>query len=208
MFHNLWGAEVMNQQCLFVYGSMAEGMVHFEKVKNFIKSIRTATAYGTIYRLKVGYPVMVLTGQDLIQGNLLELNTSDILWHLLDEFYGCNRQDPCKSFYRRESAEVLVDGEITPASLYVTSIEKIPANAQLIPGGDWQEALRSLPPLCDRLTDKQKNYVLKLGASSSREIVPIDMTLYRELMSLELIVDKGRRLALSQFGQELYRHLK
>jgi len=202
------GEEVVNQQHLFVYGSMAEGMVHFEKIKSFIKSIVIGKTRGSIYRLKIGYPVMVSEGQDLIQGNLLDLNTSELLWHLLDEFYGCNSQDPSKSFYHRAKADVWVDGDIKTASIYLTIPEKIPNSAQLIPGGDWQETLRIHPPISDKLTDKQKNYVIKLGSSSSREIVPIDMTLYRELMSLELIVDKGRRLALSSFGQELYRHLK
>jgi gamma-glutamylcyclotransferase (GGCT)/AIG2-like uncharacterized protein YtfP len=202
------GEEVVNQQHLFVYGSMAEGMVHFEKIKSFIISAVAAKARGAIYRLKSGYPVMVSEGQDLIQGNLLELNSSDFLWHLLDEFYGCNSQDPSKSFYRRGLTDVWIEGDIKSASVYLTSPEKLPTNAQLIPGGDWQETLKNFPPISERLTDKQKNYVLRLGASSSREIVPIDMTLYRELMTLELIVDKGRRLALSQFGLELYRHLK
>lgn len=198
----------MNQQYLFVYGLMAEGMVRFEKIKDFIKSVTNGKAKGTMYRLKSGYPVLVQEGQDFIQGNLLELNSSDLLWHLLDEFYGYNSQDPSKCFYRREVTEVWMDEDVKEASVYVMDPEKIPATAQLILGGDWQQALRQHPPLSEQLTDKQKNYVLKLGSSSSREIVPIDMTLYRELMSLELIVDKGRRLALSSFGQELYRHLK
>jgi hypothetical protein len=33
------------------------------------------------------------------------------------------------------------------------------------------------------------------------------MELYRELMKLELVVDKGRRLALSKLGQEVARYL-
>lgn len=202
------GEEGVNQQYLFVYGLMAEGMVHFEKIKDFFKSITTGKTKGTMYRLKSGYPVLVQEGQDFIHGNLLELNSSDLLWHLLDEFYGYNSQDPNKSFYRREATEVWMNDDIKVASVYVMGPEKIPATAQLIQGGDWQQMLRQQPPLSEQLTVKQKNYVLKLGSSSSREIVPIDMTLYRELMSLELIVDKGRRLALSSFGQELYRHLK
>lgn len=206
--HSRWGAEVMSLQHLFVYGSMAEGMVHFDKIRNFILTVQPAQTFGTAYRLKIGYPVITLNGQDRIHGNLLELNSSELLWHILDEFYGCNPHDKSKSFYQREVVDVWVGSESQKASVYVTSENKIPASAQTICGGDWQAALRSHPPMSDKLTDKQKNYVLKLGSSSSREIVPIDMTLYRELMSLELIVDKGRRLALSQLGQELYRHLK
>jgi hypothetical protein len=61
--------------------------------------------------------------------------------------------------------------------------------------------------MTSKLTEKQATYIQRLGRSSGREIVPIDLTLYRELMNLELIVDKGRRLALSKLGQEVFRHL-
>lgn len=198
----------MNGQMLFVYGSMAEGMVHFEKIKDLIISVVPAVARGTVYRLKVGYPAMVLNGQDFIQGNLVELKSSEMIWHLLDGFYGFNQQDPGKSLYLRESLNVMANDSLLAAWVYVLPPEKVPVNAQVIDGGDWQTALKAQPPLSERLSEKQKNYVLKLGASSGREIIPIDMGLYRELMSLELIVDKGRRLALSRLGQELYRHLK
>ena len=57
------------------------------------------------------------------------------------------------------------------------------------------------------LTDGQRQYILRLGATSGREIVPIDMKLYRELLNLEMIVDKGRRLALSKLGHEVFRYL-
>jgi hypothetical protein len=62
-----------------------------------------------------------------------------------------------------------------------------------------------------RLTAKQKAYIQRLGLSTGRskgrEIVPIDLGLYRELMHLEIVVDKGRRLALTELGQELCRML-
>lgn len=198
----------MNNQKLFVYGSMAEGMVHFQKLKDFIESVVPAVARGTVYRLKIGYPAMALNGQDYIHGNLVVLKSSEIIWHLLDGFYGFNQQEPQKSLYLRENIDVLVQSEITPATVYVLPPDKIPNSAQIIPNGDWMTSLQSYPPISEKLTEKQKNYVLKLGSSSSREIVPIDMSLYRELMSYELIVDKGRRLALSPLGQELYRFLK
>lgn len=198
----------MNSQMLFIYGSLAEGMVHFDKIRDFIVSVVPAVAHGTVYRLKVGYPAMVLGGQDLIHGNLVELKPSEMLWHLLDGFYGYNQQEPSKSLYVRDAINVLANSTVSTAWVYVLPADKIPANAQVIPGGDWQTALKEQPPLPEKLSEKQKNYVLKLGASSGREIIPIDMVLYRELMGMELIVDKGRRLALSRLGQELYRALK
>ena len=198
----------MNGQMLFTYGSMAEGMVHFERIKDFILSVTPAVAHGTIYRLKVGFPAMTLGGHDLVHGSLVELKPSELLWSLLDSFYGFNQQDPSKSLYVREAVNVLANTTMMPAWVYVLPADRIPANAQLIAGGDWQASMKEQPPLTEKLSEKQKNYVLKLGASSGREIIPIDMNLYRELMGMELIVDKGRRLALSRLGQELYRALK
>jgi len=63
------------------------------------------------------------------------------------------------------------------------------------------------PNFLDQLTAKQVNYIKKLGSSSGRDIVPIDMELYRELMKMELIVDKGRRLALTKLGKEVFSYL-
>jgi hypothetical protein len=70
------------------------------------------------------------------------------------------------------------------------------------------DLLQKIGSIAQQLTDKQRSYVLKLGAARARDIVPIqDLNLYRELLKLEMIVDKGRRLALSQFGRQVHQHL-
>lgn len=61
--------------------------------------------------------------------------------------------------------------------------------------------------LSEQLTEKQRSYVVKLGKCSGRDIVPIDLNLYRELLKLELVVDKGRRLALTPLGQNVFKSL-
>ena len=97
---------------------------------------------------------------------------------------------------------------IEQAQVYIFNPKKLSKNAELITGGLWKESLTLNPPLTQQLTEKQKTYVLKLGSAKGRDIVPInDLTLYRELMKLELIVDKGRRLALSSLGKDVYNHL-
>jgi hypothetical protein len=53
------------------------------------------------------------------------------------------------------------------------------------------------------LSSRQANYVKKLGQISGRDILPIDLDLYRELMKLGLIIDKGRRLALTELGKKI-----
>ncbi|MNJ93425.1 AIG2-like family protein [compost metagenome] len=193
----------------FVYGSMSEGMVHFSKIQNFIESSCEAQIKATAYRLKVGFPALSREGEDLVSGHLVEIRGSDLLVGLLDEFYGFNRQDPEKSLYSREEASVYIPGQAqsVTAWVYFLNPQKLPVNATVIEGGDWKKAMEEQPVLTSKLTERQITYLQRLGKSTGREIVPIDLNLYRELMNLELIVDKGRRLALSKFGQEVYRHL-
>lgn len=192
----------------FVYGSLCEGMVHFSKIQNFIESSIPAQIRATAYRLKVGFPALINSGADLISGHLVELKSSELLVGLLDEFFGFNQMDPSKSLYHRQETLVTIEGGgIEKAWVYFLNPLKLPLNAEPIHGGDWAKSMEEQPALTQKLTDKQKCYISKLGNSSGREIVPIDLQLYRELMNLELIVDKGRRLALSKLGHEVYRHL-
>lgn len=192
----------------FVYGSMSEGMVHFSKIQNFIESSIPARIQAAAYRLKVGFPAL-LQGEGVADGHLVEIRSNDLLIGLLDEFYGYNAQVPEKSLYTRQEVTVTVEGVSEPirAWVYFLNPKKLPANATLIEDGDWKKSMDSEPVLTSKLTERQITYIQRLGKSTGREIVPIDLTLYRELMNLELIVDKGRRLALSKFGQEVYRHL-
>lgn len=195
----------------FVYGSMSEGFVHFTKIKDFVQHSEPATAQATAYRLKVGFPVLLEQGNDLVPGDLVELKSTssiDLLVVLLDEFHGVNRVEPEKSLYYRKEISVNNAAGIPITSwCYFLNPSKLPSQSQKIDGGDWRSLLHSEPAMTSKLTERQKNYIQRLGSSSGREIVPIDLPLYRELMNLELIVDKGRRLALSKLGQELYRYL-
>lgn len=192
----------------FVYGSLCEGMVHFPKIQSLIDSASPATIQGTAYRLKVGFPILVNSGSDLISGQCFEIRTSDLWLNFLDEMNGCNSTQPDKSLqYREQISVTLPDGNSVLAWCYFCRPDKVPSGAQIIEGGDWRQSLEQTPALPHRLTDRQKAYIVKLGGTSGREIVPIDLQLYRELMNLELIVDKGRRLALSKLGHEVYRYL-
>ena len=200
---------IMTATRFFVYGSMSEGMVHFSKIADFVMSSVPATIKATAYRLKVGFPALLQEERDCVAGHLVELRTSDLLQHLLDEFFGFNKLDPEKSVYSREKTLVEVEGssEKMEAWVYFLNPKKLPPNAKLIEGGDWQKSLSEEPVLVNKLSERQVQYIQRLGKSTGREIVPIDLPLYRELMGLELIVDKGRRLALSKLGHEVYRHL-
>lgn len=193
---------------LFAYGSMTEGMVHYQKIAEFVRGTQEAAIMGTAYRLSVGFPVVLKEGSDLIPGQLLRIEAGPFFWELLDRFHGVHPQDPAKSLYVREEVRAYVDDRPVPAWAYFLNPDKLPSPSRRIEGGDWMSQLRREPALTERLTERQKRYILRLGASTGREIIPIDLALYRELMNLEIIVDKGRRLALTKLGHEVYRYLR
>ena len=197
----------MTEMKFFAYGSMSEGLVHFHKIRDFVTESKAASIQGTAYRLKVGYPVVLQAGTHQIPGQLLTLKTTDLLIHLLDEFHGFQTMDSEKSLYQRQETSVSAEGAQETAWIYFLNPQRLPKDASLICDGDWKASLQSTPPLTEKLTERQRQYVLRLGSSTGREIVPIDLPLYRELMNLEMIVDKGRRLALSKTGHEVFRYL-
>ena len=187
---------------VFVYGSLSEGMVHFDRIKAAVATSIRAWALGAAYQLRTGYPVLVQEGAQRVSGFLVELKSPDLMIPLLDGFYGFAPLDSSKSLHFREQQVFETElGEQLEAWVYYLNPKKLPSTAQLIENGDWEAQMQG-PKFTDQLTDRQKIYIRRLGAVTGREVVPIDLSLYRELMNLELIVDKGRRLALSKFGQE------
>lgn len=193
----------------FMIGSWTEGMVHYSKIAPYVVSIENAKILASAYRLQVGFPVLVNTKQSLIQGQLVELAMDSTLLAVLDTLHGVHPIDPSKSLYHREEFEIIKSSGLPEtAQVYFYNPKKIKSKDQLIVDAEWKKSLEVNPPLSKNLTERQREYILKLGAAKGRDIVPIqDLTLYRELMKLELIVDKGRRLALSSLGKDVYAHL-
>lgn len=192
----------------FVYGSMTQGLVHFKKIEEYVLSAKPAKIQATAYFLKVGFPVVVQQSSDWVEGELVTLSSAEMLLPLLDQFHGFLSEKLEKSLYFRQKTTVLVGDEATEAWVYFLNPKNLPKTAQRIEGGQWREAMIDRKSVLDELTDSQKTYIQRLGKVSGRQIVPIDLQLYRELMNLELIVDKGRRLALSKFGHEVFRYLE
>ena len=198
----------MTEMKFFVYGSLCEGLVHFNKIKEFVLESAPASLRAQAYRLNVGYPVVLEAGEQKIDGQFLRLKGSEILLALLDSFHGeLSKMGKVGLHYRAEKTILLQDGQEESAWVYFLNPQQLPPSALCLEDGDWRKSLSEKPPMTQFLSEKQRNYILRLGASSGREIVPIDLGLYRELMNLELIVDKGRRLALSKLGNEVYRFL-
>lgn len=199
----------MTTMRFFMIGSWTEGMFHFQKLMPFIVSYEPATIQATAYRLPVGFPVITEDKTATIQGQIIELNADTTLLALMDTLHGVKLADPTKGLHYRTQAQVTKSsGQTDTAEVYFYNPKKLTAKAAVISGGLWKQSLEEQQPLPLQLSEKQKTYVLKLGAVKGRDIIPInDLTLYRELMKLELIVDKGRRLALSSLGKDVYNHL-
>lgn len=198
----------MTSKDFFIYGSFSEGQIHFGKIENYIHSTCDAHILGSCYRTPIGFPIVFDEGCDQIPGQLIHLEISTVVEAFLDELHGYNPQDLTKSLTHKKSVLVHKNSdESVYAEVYFLNPAKKTKALTPIIGGDWRESLRQNPALPLKLTDRQKTYVTKLGASTGRDIVPIDLVMYRELMNLELIVDKGRRLALSKLGQEVYGYL-
>ncbi|MBX9766659.1 MAG: gamma-glutamylcyclotransferase [Bdellovibrionales bacterium] len=195
---------------LFVCGSLSEGMVHFQKISGFLLDSKPAKAKGTVFRLEVGYPVFSHIGNDIIHGHLFEIKNDDMVQALLDSFHGVHPKNPERSVYFRELLQVEnAEGQHEQVIVYSVNLKKLPDSTKRIEGGNWNRDFTENPPMTFQLSDRQKEYIRKLGQSSGRDIVPIkDLELYRQLMGRGLIVDKGRRLALTRLGQDVFRYLE
>jgi len=188
----------------FAYGSFSKGQIHFPKIANFIQSEKSGFVKGHVYKLRCGYPTIIPdAGGDLIEGSLFEMDAPDSYLAILDELMHFNPQQPEKSFFNRLEVDIQVDNfSQTSAYVYSLNPKKLMSAHKKITGGDWQKDFIQAPPINLSLHDRQKQYIHKLSRSKGRDIVPIKLDLYRELMNLELIVDKGRRLALTPMGKE------
>jgi gamma-glutamylcyclotransferase (GGCT)/AIG2-like uncharacterized protein YtfP len=196
-------------KALFVCGSMAAGMVHFNKIAPYIRSVQSARAQGAVYRLEIGYPVFIAEGSENIEGSLVRITSAEILFKVLDQFHGYSPQNPEKSLHHKKEIPVWIEeiSQLEVATAYTFNPLMLPVSALPIPRGEWRKSLEQNPALTHQLSPRQIAYIKKLGSSSGRDIIPIDMNLYRELVRLEMVVDKGRRLALTRLGQEAYHYL-
>ncbi|NUM59695.1 MAG: gamma-glutamylcyclotransferase [Bdellovibrionaceae bacterium] len=197
----------MSTNSFFLIGALAEGMSLFKKIQPFVEATESAVYTGSAYRLRLGFPVLSKEGQDAIQGTLAHFRSSEIIVNVMDELMGFNPQDPEQSLNLRETVVVETSHGMKEVFIYFINLKKHSSQLKRIEDGDWQKSLREMPAIPQKLSEKQKNYIQRLGLSSGREIVPIDLSLYRELMNLELVIDKGRRIALTKLGQEVFRYL-
>ena len=196
-------------QYFFAYGSFDKDEVHYSKIANFILSERKAFVKAQVFRLSCGYPMIDLSQKSsLVSGSLVELDVPETYWSILDGLLGVDMSRPDKNLFHRVNEEVLVENySKVPCQLYCLNNDRV-VHAQAIADGNWQKDMQKAPPLTKHLGDRHRDYLVKLSQTKGRDIVPIKMDLYRELLSMELIVDKGRRVALTKLGKEVSLFLK
>ena len=201
----------------FMIGSWTEGMFHFQKLKPHIQSTKSGQIQARLFRLPVGYPILLSNEADCrkpntqgqIHGQILEISSDTTLLSLLDTFHGVHPSDSIKSlFHRREVSVLDEDGHFVTSQVYMMNPLKLPKGSMELTGNCWKKSLLEQPPLPSTLTERQAEIVKQLGNAKGRDVVLVkDLSLYRDLMKLELIVDKGRRLALSPLGKDVFRYL-
>lgn len=191
----------------FLYGIYAEGQKCFPRFKNLIAEEtprRAAYVKGSLSKLSCGLPLLSSQGDQLIPGQLVELNIAENHWPILDAINGYNPSNLKKSLLVRETVEVILpEAASVSAQSYCLNLARTSHSAELLNENECQEVLSQPVGLVEKLTERQKTYLQKLSKAKGREIIPVDMALYRELMSLELIIDKGRRIALTRLGLEI-----
>lgn len=189
----------------FIYGVYDENQKCHDRFKNFIVKKEKAYTKGSLHVLSCGLGLLSPEGNSLIPGTLVELDMPESYLPILDVLSGYDVAAPKKSFVYRQTITVSpVEAQPLQTQTYCINAEKKIAGIKKLEGEELDAYFgQSKLSLIDKLTERQKTYLQKLAQAKGREIVPVDMALYRELMSLELIVDKGRRLALTRLGSEI-----
>jgi len=190
-------------QSFFAYGSFAEKQVHHSKFAGLITDSKPGFVRGQAYRLRCGYPIVLPSdGGDWIEGVLYELNAPDSFWSIMDEMIGVDLTKP--GLWTRDKVFVQCNHlSQTIATFYGLNAQKMRQVFRPIKAGRWHEDMSLAPPLTQQLDERHLDYIKKLSKAKGRELVPYKLDVYRALLSMELIKDKGRRPALTSLGQEI-----
>jgi gamma-glutamylcyclotransferase (GGCT)/AIG2-like uncharacterized protein YtfP len=108
---------------LFVYGSLRSGFRSpaYDYISRFFKFIGEAKVRGKLYDMG-NYPAGVPSDEDsFIIGELYQaINENEFSWAIgqLDDYEGVSVEADEIQLYRREIAEIHINGEVTPAWIY------------------------------------------------------------------------------------------
>ncbi len=197
----------MSTNSIFICSALSVGESFLTRLQNIIVASESAVILASVFRTKVGFPILGKLGKDTIRGTLFRIGATEMGLHIMDELMGYSPQNPTECLTHRQTVSVQLESGSEDAFGYFLNPQKANSDFKYIENGDWEKVLNERPPIPKKLNERQRIYIQKLGKSSGRDIIPIDLALYRELLNLELVIDKGRRIALTKLGQEVYRYL-
>lgn len=190
-------------ESVFLYGEFDAGGRCYGRFRSLIQEQQPAYIKGTVYQLECGLrAVEPEEGGQLITGSLVQMELPPTGWSVLDTLNNFDPSVKTKNVFVRSDVRAYVGDEaFVEATAYVINPVKKKKLIALSP----EMTLTEQEPTCvvDQLSEGQRDYIQRLSQLRGRETLPVNMTLYRELLTLELIVDKGRRIALTSLGQEV-----
>ena len=119
-------AQPENEHRVFVYGTLltGEGNAHWARGARRTPAWTTGTIHDTGY----GFPAFVRGGETRIQGELLTVDD--------EGFKSMDRLEGYPRLYRREEIDVFTSQGRARAWVYI--MNRLPAGAKVIAGGDWR----------------------------------------------------------------------
>ena len=118
----------MNTVQIIAYGTLMTGERNHRYCRNAV-SIQPCTIKGTIYDTGWQFPAFRPEGDTTVHAELIEIPITD--WSAMDRLEGYPRL-----YDRMLVPATLADGSTVEAWVYV--MNTIPAQARVIPSGDWK----------------------------------------------------------------------
>lgn len=115
--------KLMLKEFLFVYGTLRRGFSNPARnvLEEHARWLSTAVMRGILYEI-YGYPGAVLSDdpEDLVTGDLYEVENPDFIFSVLDDYEECNTNHQEPHEYRRKKLRVhLQNGDVTEAWVYL-----------------------------------------------------------------------------------------
>ncbi len=132
----------------FVYGTLMQGQENFAACAADELTVTPATAAGTLYHLRAGFPIAVDTQAGRITGQIMTFPDPARTLAVFDELEGVAPRHPDRSLYVRvvREAQPLHAPDPVRCWMYLAPPDRLPRirpYATLVPGGDWAAFLEA-----------------------------------------------------------------
>jgi gamma-glutamylcyclotransferase (GGCT)/AIG2-like uncharacterized protein YtfP len=132
---------------IFVYGTLMEGEKYYSIISPFVISTRPAYVKGRLCHLPYGYPMLFFPGDDVVRGELVQVNNERAALKsvdLLEDYYG---QDNPHNLYSRRRVSVFVRKDKEKMAWVYTcpdnDIERMWSKGIYLSHGDWKYYLKT-----------------------------------------------------------------